>query len=140
MLKKLVLPLLAAVVVAGGAYYFFGQGTPARPPDFGIPLYPGAERPTDSFSARLSPRDRARLVKAVILKTDDPPSKVIEFYKEQLKGKSRVLETKNRGVPTAIFHVGVEGQDKVISVRADEDSGKTEIFIGSSEPKVEKLH
>jgi hypothetical protein len=138
MLKKIGLPILAAVVVAAGAYYFVGQRPPATmPPESGIPVYPGAERPEDSFAARLSARDRARLIKAVILKTDDPPDKVINFYKEQLKGKSRLLETKTRGVPTAIFQVEVGGQQKIVSVHADEDSGKTEIFIGTSVPKTE---
>ena len=140
MLKKIGLPLLAAVVVAAGAYYFVGRERSfSTPPEFGVPLYPGAERPADSFAVRLSPADRARLVKAVIMKTDDAPEKVIDFYKQELKGKARVLETKRRGVPSAIFYVDVSGEQKVISVRADEDSGKTEIFIGRSEPQTERI-
>ncbi len=136
MLKKLALPLLALVVVAGGAYYFLSPARKALPPpEAGIPLYPGAHSESDSFAARLSPRDRERLIKAVILQTEDPPGKVIEYYKQNLGGKARILEMKTQGTPTAIFQVDVDGTRKVISVRLNDDTGKTEIFIGYGDPK-----
>ncbi len=135
MFKKLALPVLAVLVLAAGAYYFFA---PARktlpPPEAGIPIYPGAQSDSDSFSARLSPKDRARLIKAVILQTEDPPGKVIEYYKRNLGGKARILEMKNQGTPTAIFQVNAEGTQKVVSVRLNDDTGKTEIFIGYGDP------
>ena len=105
MLKKLMLPLLAIVVVAGGAWYFYSRSKEKvlPPPEAGVPLYPGATSNNDSFAARLSPTDRQRLIKAVILQTDDPPGKVIDYYKQNLAGKSRVLEMTSRGKPSAIF-------------------------------------
>ncbi len=142
MVKKVALPLVAMLVVAAGAYYFVQQRSRGRtPPDYGIPIYPGAHGQTDTFATRLSQRDRERLIKAVILNTDDPPGKVIEFYKEQLKGKSRVLETKSHGLPTALFQLEVNGEQRIISVRSNGDTtGQTEIFIGKTEPKTEQIH
>jgi hypothetical protein len=138
MLKKLALPLLLALAaVAGGAYYFHhrSQQKLLPPPEAGIPIYPGAKSNADSFAARLSPKDRARLIKAVILQTDDPPGKVIDYYKQNLGGKTKTLEMKAHGQPSAIFQVDVAGTKKIVSVRLNDDIGKTEIFIGYGDPK-----
>jgi hypothetical protein len=135
LLKKLGLPILALAVVAGGAYYFFGRQQP-MPIEFGVPIYPGADSgPKDSFAARLSPRARERLVKAVILTTSDPPEKVIEFYRQKLGGTARILQMSKRGVAAAVFQTEVQGQPRVITVRANEDTSKTEITIGSVAPQ-----
>jgi hypothetical protein len=131
-LKKLGLPVLALVVVAAGVYYFVGRSSPL-PLEFGVPIYPGAEqRAGGSFSARLPQRDRERLVKAVILQTDDPPAKVIQFYKERLGGKTRVLEMQRHGQPTAIFQTEAAGKLKMIMISGNEDTNKTEIRIGNA--------
>jgi|WetSurMetagenome_2_1015567.scaffolds.fasta_scaffold222982_2 hypothetical protein len=138
MLKKLAIPLLLAVVaVAGAAYYFHhrSQQKLLPPPEAGVPIYPGAKSDADSFAARLSPKDRARLIKAVILHTDDPPRKVIDYYKQNLGGKTKVLEMNTHGQPSAIFQIDVAGTKKVVSVRLNDDVGKTEIFIGYGDPK-----
>ena len=138
MLKRLVLPLLAAaIVVAGGAYYFMSRSQQKflPPPEAGIPLYPGAKSDADSFAARLSPRDRQRLIKAVILHTDDAPGKVIDYYKQNLGGNAKILEMKSHGQPSAIFQVDAAGTRKIVSVRLNDDTGNTEIFIGYGDPK-----
>ncbi|NWG12287.1 MAG: hypothetical protein HXY20_01995 [Acidobacteria bacterium] len=98
----------------------------------GLPLYPGARNALapDRFSQRLLPQDRAKLVKAVIYETEDPPTKVISFYKENLKGKYQVLETKKGGLASAVFRVEADGQYRLLMITHEEDSGKTEIVIG----------
>ncbi len=102
-----------------------------KAPDAGVPVYPGAKALSDSFSRHLLPQDRAKLVRAAMYETEDPPSKVIGFYRENLKGKTQVLETKTHGQPSAAIRAEVDGQYKLILITANEDSGKTEIVIGN---------
>ncbi len=98
----------------------------------GMPLYPGARNALapDRFSQRLLPQDRAKVVKAAVYETHDPTTKVISFYKENLKGKYQVLEAKKGGLPSAVFRVEVGGQYKLLMITHEEDSGKTEIVMG----------
>jgi hypothetical protein len=131
MAKNIILAVLAAAVLAGGIYYFAAIRKPPAMVDAGVPHYPGSkDSNADKFASRLSPRDRARLVKVVILETADPPDKVIQFYKENLKGKTQVFEKKSRGVPGAVFRTEVNGKGKLIMVTTNEDTNKTEISIG----------
>jgi hypothetical protein len=134
--KNIAIAILAAAVLAGGIYYFYGNRGVYIPPDTGIPTYPGAVNiNADKFSARLKPVDRAKLVKVVIYETADEPAKVISFYKEQLKGKSEVLERSSRGIPSAVIRTQINNKPKLIVIRNNEDSGKTEISIGNIEEK-----
>jgi hypothetical protein len=100
-------------------------------PDAGVPVYPGAEELSGGFSKHLLPQDRAKLIHAVMYETSDPPSKVISFYKEKLKGKSQVLEAKTHGMPSAAIRAEIDGQYKLLVITANEDTGKTEIVIGN---------
>ena len=100
-------------------------------PDAGVPVYPGAKELSDGFIKHLLPQDRAKLIRAVMYETEDPPSKVISFYKETLRGKAQVLEAKTHGLPSAAIRVEVDGQYKLLVITANEDSGKTEIVIGN---------
>jgi hypothetical protein len=137
-LKTAALAVLALVVAVGGIWYFANKRMQFTPPDAGIPTYPGAKNiNTDSFSSKLKPSDKARLIKAVIYETPDGSDKVIAFYKEQLKGKSQVFEKSFKGVPSAIIRTEVNGKPRIIKVTANEDTGKTEIAIGLfEEPKM----
>jgi hypothetical protein len=129
--KTAALAVLAAVVLAGGIWYFASKRLQYTPPDAGIPQYPGAANiNADSFSTRLKPSDRARLIKAVIYETADSPDKVIAFYKEQLKGKSEVFEKSQRGIPWAVIRTEVKGKPRIVKITYNEDSGKTEISVG----------
>ena len=130
MVKTIVLGIVAALVVVAGVVYFMNRRQPL-PIEAGVPIYPGAISNTDSFAARLSPRDRARLVKAVIYHVDGSPAPVIAFYKEKLKGKSEVLETSRHGVSSAIFKTSVNGEPKMIMITYNEDTNKSEITIGT---------
>ncbi len=137
-MKTAALAVLALVVVAGGIWYFAGKRMQYVPPDAGIPTYPGAKNiNSDSFSARLKPTDRARLIKAVIYESDDSSAKVIAFYKEQLKGKSEVFEKSTRGIPWAVIRTEVNGKPRIVKITNNEDTNKTEIAIGLfEEPKI----
>jgi hypothetical protein len=109
------------------------KGSPADP---GVPIYPGAQNANeDTFSSRLKPQVRARLVKALIYETDDPTTKVIEFYKKNLKSSSQVFEKTARGVPAAVIRTEVSGKAKLLMITADEDRGKTQILIGDIQDK-----
>ena len=137
MKKKLVLSVVVlALLGVGVAYYVKVRGTRSKPisENLGVPVYPGAQTQTDSFATRLSPRDRARLIKAIIFKTDDPPGKVIQFYKEKLpKEKTQVIETSRRGIPGAVFRSQVDGDPRIVIIKDNEDTKQTEITISSVE-------
>ncbi len=133
MAKNIIVGIVAAVVIAGGVAYFVSRRQPA-PIEAGIPIYPGAQTDKDAWESHLSARDRARLVKAVTYRTADPTAKVISFYKEQLKGKTEVLETSRRGVPSAVFRTQVEGKPRIIMITWNEDTERTQILISTVEP------
>ena len=103
-----------------------------KPPiDAGVPIYPGARNTSaDSFSARLKPMDRERLVKVVIYETVDPVTKVAAFYKEKLGEKAQVLERTSRGSTAAVIRAEIGGKSKFLMITANEDTEKTEILIG----------
>jgi hypothetical protein len=131
MAKYIVVAVLVAAIIGGGVYYFVVKRPIPEMVDAGVPHYPGSKNVNaDTFSSRLSPRDRARLVKVVILQTDDPPDKVIAFYKETLKSKTEVFERKTRGVPGAVIRTDINGKGRLIMVTVNEDANKTEISIG----------
>jgi hypothetical protein len=132
-MRNVILCILAAAAIAGGIAYYRSRQQYV-PIELGVPIYPGATTDTDSFSARLSPRDRARLVKAITYRTGDAPDKVITFYKERLKGKTQVLETTRQGIPSAVFQTQIDGKPKFILITFNEDSEKTQILISSIAP------
>jgi hypothetical protein len=108
----------------------------SSPVDPGVPMYPGAKNTNENtFSSRLRAQDRARLVKAFVYETDDPTTKVIEFYKKNLDSKSQVFEKASHGVPSAVIRTEVSGKAKFLMITADEDKGKTQILIGDIQEK-----
>jgi hypothetical protein len=131
--------LLIALAIIGFAACSRTDQSQPKALDAGVPIYPGAKELSSGFSKHLLPQDRAKLVRAVMYETEDPTSKVISFYKETLKGKAQVLETKTHGLPSAAIRAEVDGQDKLLLITANEDSGKTEIVIGNIQnPPVKK--
>jgi hypothetical protein len=133
MTKKIVVTLVVlAAIVAGAVIYYRTRGPKPISEDLAVPVYPGATTDTDTFATRLSPRDRAKLIKAFIYRTDDSPDKVIKFYKEKLnKEKTQVIETSRRGVPGAVFRTDVDGTPRIVIIENNEDTKKTEITISS---------
>jgi hypothetical protein len=135
MWKTIALAVIALAVVIGGIVYFRSRGLQPISPDTGVPIYPGAKaQDSGSFVARLKPQDRARLIKAVILETDDPSEKVISFYKNALKNeRTQVVERNVRHIPGAVFRSEINGVQKIIMIMPNEDTNKTEITIGNFE-------
>ncbi len=135
MWKTIALAVVALAVVIGGIAYFRSRNSQSSPPDLGVTIYPGAkEQDSGSFAKQLKPQDRARLIKAVILETDDPSDKVISFYKNVLKSdRTQVMERRVGRSPGAVFRSEINGVDKIIMVTPNEDTNKTEILIGNVE-------
>jgi hypothetical protein len=123
--------ILLLIAIALAAICSLGCSSRPKPIDFGVPIYPGAATEVDSFAMRLTPADRARLVKAVMYTTDDTPDKVIRFYKDRLTGKTQVLESSRRGTQEAAFRTEIDGKPLMIIVSWNEDTSKTEITIGN---------
>jgi len=119
-------------MVLAALLFLPGAGCSRRPEiDAGVPVYPGARNVSaDSFSARLKPIDRERLVKMVRYETDDPVPKVTAFYKENLGEKVQVLERTSRGSPAAVIRAEIGGKWKLLMITANEDTEKTDILIG----------
>jgi hypothetical protein len=132
MARQIVVSFLIAI--AAIAICFMGCTSQQKPIEFGVPIYPGAVTEVDSFATRLSPADRARLVKAVMYTTDDTPDKVISFYKERLKDKTQIFESSRRGITEAVFRTEIEGKPQMVMIAWNEDTSKTEITIGNITP------
>jgi hypothetical protein len=132
--KKIAIAVgIVFLVVAGSRWFLSTRPVPQE--DYSAFAYPGSRpRDTDSFAKRLTPRDRARLVKAEVYITDDPPDKVIAYYKDTLKGKARQMDYQSHGRPTGFFEVQVGDNHKFIMVYSNEDTEKTEILISSVLP------
>ncbi len=133
MAKKIGLSaLIVALVTAGAIYYVNRHREKPFIENIAVPVYPGSQTEMDTFSQRLKPRDRARLVKAFVYTTADPPAKVISFYKQNLaKDKTAVIETSRHGIPEAVFRTEAGGPPRLVMIRANDDTNKTEILISS---------
>ena len=74
--------------------------TDVDPKDTGIPVYPGArlkpetEHNQSSANVNISSEFFGVKVVAVAFESDDPPSKVLDFYRDKLKSYGNVLECK----------------------------------------------
>lgn len=131
MARKTGIAILPLTAIAVAVLCYPGCSPQPKPIEFGIPIYPGAATEVDSFATRLSPADRARLVKAVMYTTDDTPDRVIGFYKEKLTGKTQVLESSRRHIPEAVFRTEIDGKPQMVLISWNEDASKTEITIGN---------
>jgi hypothetical protein len=129
--KNVLLAMIAAAAIAGGIFYFAEKRSQFSSLDVGIPEYPGSAVETDSFSLSLPAAESAKPVKAMICRTNDPPAKVISFYKEKLAGKTQVLERNEDGNASAVFHTDIGGKSTIIMISADKDQKTTEIVIGT---------
>ena len=110
--------------------------------DIGLPVYPGARRKEkddggEQHSAHVNISSNLFGLKVVAIEylSDDPPEKLIAYYKDQLKKYGSVLECR-----TGKSHVGASvnpGDDSTESKRlkCDQDqNGKTiELKVGTEE-------
>jgi len=135
MAKKLIPGLLAlAIVCAGALFYFYRVKTPkVSAADLGVPPYPGAQQlDIGQFHKEIKRSDSLDSWQTLMFLSDDPPGKIIAFYKEKLSGKSRVLETSAKGVPSAIINVDLGARKTNIVITADDDIKKTRISVASA--------
>ena len=109
--------------------------------DTGLPVYPGASPKTkgshgDNPQANVNISSQLFGVKVVVIEflSDDPPQKVIAYYRDQLKKYGGILEchTKNRhnDGPNVNVDAGHKGEDN--KLKCDEDTGPTvELKVGT---------
>jgi hypothetical protein len=108
----------------------------------GLPVYPGATRATDSRdenSVSLSfdlPNDTNLRIAAAKFNTSDSPSKVQDFYKQQLGGEvTSYTQTDRNG--KVVFEMKYGEQDKVVSLTPHDGGTQihlVRIFHGHAEP------
>jgi hypothetical protein len=135
MAKKIIPGLLVLVIVCGGAiFYFYRIKTPrVSAADLGVPPYPGAQQlDIGQFHKEIQRGDSLDSWQTLMFLSDDPPGKIIAFYKEKLSDKSRVLETSSKGVPSALISVDLGARKTNIMITADDDLKKTRISIASA--------
>ena len=106
----------------------------------GLPLYPGARLKADEQSrnqANLSVLTDAFGMKLVVANydSDDPPAKVIDFYRDKLKKYGKVLEchSQKHGGDVEV-HEGDKDSKDSKELKCDENSGPvTELKVGTED-------
>jgi hypothetical protein len=107
----------------------------------GLPLYPGArpKREKDNDPLNFGILTESFGLKLIVAKyeSDDPPAKIIDFYRSKLKHYGKVLECHSRKHGGDVqAHEEVENGDSKASkeLKCDEDSGPvTELKVGTED-------
>ncbi|HZQ90344.1 MAG TPA: hypothetical protein VFA60_00955 [Terriglobales bacterium] len=109
--------------------------TEIDPKDIGIPLYPGARRKADdndkdqsSANVNISSPLFGVKVLAAKFETDDPPDKVLAFYRDKLKTWGSVVECEGAAGDVSV-HTGAGDLD----CKGDKHGGSTELKVGTRE-------
>jgi hypothetical protein len=97
-----------------------GRASSISESDLGAPVYPGAARSEGSMNIK-SPS--GSMITAIYT-TNDPLSKVVEFYKSKLGPQASIMETGNGTMLTS----GGDEKDKLL-ITITSDEGKTKIAI-----------
>ena len=112
----------------------------ADPRDTGLPVYPGAklkekESADDTKSANVKISGPGFGVKVVAIEyvSDDPPQKLVDYYKDQLKKYGGVLEchTSRHGRYEGMPHPGSKGDSKPLSCNENENGNTVELKVGT---------
>ena len=114
----------------------------ADPRDTGLPVYPGAklkekESADDTKSANVNISGPGFGVKVVAIEyvSDDPPQKLVDYYKDQLKKYGGVLECHTSrhsyGGHPAMGHPGSKGDSKPLSCNENENGNTVELKVGT---------
>lgn len=102
----------------------------------GLPLYPGARLKGDDENS-----DRVNMgvatesfgMKLVVAKyeSDDPPARILDFYREKLKRYGKVLECHGHGAKVNAADDKEDGDSKSKELKCDENDGPiTELKVG----------
>lgn len=105
--------------------------------DIGVPFYPGAKTAKDGFTGYTTTTTTGQdTYSGVVLYTDDPIGKVIEWYRGALSGKSEFtdLSAVAGGEQVGMFMFTEGGSMKNVAVAEGDssDPGKTMIHISSA--------
>ena len=112
----------------------------ADPRDTGLPVYPGArqmakEASDDAKSANVNISGPGFGVKVVAIEytSDDPPQKLIDYYKDQLKQYGSVLECHTSGHPASggAHHPSGKGDSKPLSCDENDHGNAVELKVGT---------
>ena len=116
-------------------------GKDADASDVGLPVYPGARRKDvkddhddNGANVNISSGDFGIRVVAVEFLSDDPPEKLADFYKDQLKKYGSVLECHpSKDHPGATGDIGGDdsGESKPLKCEGDSNGKATELKVGT---------
>jgi hypothetical protein len=110
--------------------------------DIGLPVYSGARRKEQSNdgsenSAHVNISTSLFGIKVVALEylSDDPPGKLVAYYKDQLKKYGSVLEchTDNRHPGTNMNGVDTSGDSKKLKCEDDQNGKTIELKVGTEQ-------
>jgi hypothetical protein len=110
--------------------------------DIGLPVYPGARRKersddnnTNSAHVNISTSLFGIKVVAIEYLSDDPPEKLVAYYKDQLKKYGNVLEchTNDRHPGTNMNGVDTSGDSKKLKCEDDQNGKTVELKVGTEQ-------
>jgi hypothetical protein len=110
--------------------------------DIGLPVYPGARRrePTgdrNDNGAHVNISTSLFGIKVVAIEylSDDPPEKLVTYYKDQLRKYGNVLEchTNNRHPGTNMDGVDTSGDSKQLKCEDDQNGKTVELKVGTDQ-------
>jgi hypothetical protein len=110
--------------------------------DVGIPVYPGARRKEKSddgneTNAHVNISSSLFGIKVVAIEylSDDPPEKLVAYYKDQLKKYGNVLEchTNHRNVGTNMDGEDTSGDSKKLKCDDDQNGKTVELKVGTEQ-------
>jgi hypothetical protein len=110
----------------------------ADPRDTGLPVYPGAkpkppESSDDAKSANVNISGPGFGVKLVAIEfvSDDPPRKLVDYYKDQLKQYGKVLECHTSRPVGPAAHSGRRGNSQPLSCDESDNGSTVELKVGT---------
>ena len=107
--------------------------------DTGLPVYPGSrpkakDKDGDQKSANVNISGFGFGVKVVAIEyqSDDPPGKLIAFYRDQLKKYGNVLECRSSG-HVNYSHTGDQHSSKELKCEGDDSGKNIELKVGTQD-------
>jgi hypothetical protein len=109
--------------------------------DIGLPVYPGARRKEpsgndDANSAHVNISTSLFGLKVVAIEylSDDPPEKLVAYYKDQLNKYGSVLECHtSKAHPDASMHGGDSGDSRKLKCEDDQNGKTVELKAGTQQ-------
>ncbi|HEY5526209.1 MAG TPA: hypothetical protein VIK02_01345 [Candidatus Anoxymicrobiaceae bacterium] len=101
--------------------------------ELGVPIYPGSK----AVSSSVSLKDPSGNVSATVLYSNDPPAKVVAWYKDKLSSKPEFQVLTSTDEEALMTFKEADGSVKMVTIGRDtiDKNGQTTIAIGSSQDK-----